>query len=236
MLPIISAFRCSLKLKTHFPSPQDFCLQFTEPKLFKNHNLWLYSSSMDENSVSTIATASVDTPAKPLNYLMCQSCKTAYLADSVLKTKSNRVKCEVCQKEWFQTADKLMKVDEMTEIIDMKPEKIADVKRIINDNNWPKYPRVDKVGLFIGNLPYSYEEKDIIALFQEYGLVGVSLVKDADGLSKGFAFIEVTSESIAQKVVDEMHHFYTDSNRKLTVRLVSSSWLLLKKFLSYFYF
>jgi RNA recognition motif. (a.k.a. RRM, RBD, or RNP domain) len=125
-------------------------------------------------------------------FLMCSACKSAYLADdSWFKSRGFRVKCGICDKEWFQSVERLMKTDNVSVLGDMSDEKIADVKRILADNNWPKYPRVDKIGLFVGNLPYSYDEKDLLDLFAEYGVTGIALVRDPDGVSKGFAFIEV---------------------------------------------
>jgi RNA recognition motif-containing protein len=73
----------------------------------------------------------------------------------------------------------------------MTDDKVAEIKKIISENNFPKYPRVDKVGVFVGNLPYTYTEKEIGDLFAEYGITNIALVKGTDGMSKGFAFIEV---------------------------------------------
>lgn len=84
----------------------------------------------------------------------------------------------------------------------MTPEKIADVKRIISESNWPKYPRVDRFGLFVGNLPYSYGETDVADLFAEYGVLAVALVRDPEGASKGFAFIEVSAHCKVKVVHD----------------------------------
>ena len=105
----------------------------------------------------------------------------------------------------------------------MTEEKINEVKKIIAEKNWPKYPRVDKFGIFVGNLPYTYEEKDLGDLFGEYGLTGITLVRDTEGRSKGFAFLEVSNVEDAQLMIKEMHHFYTDAQRKLTVRMVRTS-------------
>lgn len=125
-------------------------------------------------------------------FIMCSACKASYLADdSWLKSRGFKVKCGICDKEWFQSVERLMKTDDFSILTKMSDEKVADVKRILADNNWPKYPRVDKIGLFVGNLPYSYDEKDLLDLFAEYGVTGISLVRDPDGVSKGFAFIEV---------------------------------------------
>lgn len=78
---------------------------------------------------------------------------------------------------------------------------------------------MDKIGIFIGNLPYTFDEKDIYDILAEYGVVSVSLVRDPEGQSKGFAFAEVASQEDADLMIREMHHFFTDDSRKLTVRV-----------------
>jgi hypothetical protein len=139
-----------------------------------------------------------------------------------LGKKSLRVHCSICDKEWFQTSERLLLTDNQHILEAMTEEKVNEVKKIIAEKNWPKYPRVDKIGIFVGNLPYTYEEKDLGDLFGEYGLTGITLVRDAEGRSKGFAFLEVSNEEDAQLMIKEMHHFYTDAQRKLTVRMVST--------------
>ena len=42
---------------------------------------------------------------------------------------------------------------------------------------------------------YFIFQKEITDLFGDYGLTGLSLVRDADGQSKGFAFLEVDGSS-----------------------------------------
>jgi len=126
------------------------------------------------------------------DYIVCGACKTAYLADEKkIGRKGIRVRCSICSKEWFQNNERLLKSDSEHKLTNMTNEKISEVRQIIADRNWPKYPRVDKFGIFMGNLPYTYDEKDIGDLVAEYGVTGISLVKDPSGQSKGFAFIEV---------------------------------------------
>lgn len=127
------------------------------------------------------------------SYCICSQCKTAYLIDiSILSSKGSRVQCNVCDKDWFQTPERLMRTDEYHVITKMNDDKVLQVKKIIAEKNFPKYPRVDKVGVFIGNLPYTYTEKEIGDLFGEYGLTNIALVKDAEQQSKGYGFLEVT--------------------------------------------
>lgn len=126
------------------------------------------------------------------SYCICSQCKTAYLIDiTILSSKGLRVQCNVCDKDWFQTPERLMRTDEYHVITKMNDDKVLQVKKIIAEKNFPKYPRVDKVGVFIGNLPYTYTEKEIGDLFGEYGLTNIALVKDAEQQSKGYGFLEV---------------------------------------------
>jgi hypothetical protein len=123
----------------------------------------------------------------------------------------------------------------------MPKETVEDVKRILAEGNALRYSRVDKVGVFVGNLPYSYAEKEIEELLAEYGVINVSLVRDADQQSKGFAFVDVStaingfldtvtavasivmqisSKEDAERLLSEMANYYTEPGRKLTVRMV----------------
>jgi predicted Zn finger-like uncharacterized protein len=123
---------------------------------------------------------------------MCANCKTSYIvSQNDLGKRGARLKCNVCENNWYQTIERLMKTDSSHYIKDMTESKINEVKRIIADKNTPKYPRVDKVGIFVGNIPYDFGDKDIGDLFGEYGVTNLALVRDNEGQSKGYAFLEV---------------------------------------------
>lgn len=57
--------------------------------------------------------------------------------------------------------------------------------------------------LYVGNLSYSTTEEDLRSLFGQAGtVVSVSLIKDRDtGRSKGFAFVEMSSQSEAEQAI-----------------------------------
>jgi RNA recognition motif-containing protein len=57
--------------------------------------------------------------------------------------------------------------------------------------------------LYVGNLSYSTTEDDLRTLFTEAGTVSsVALIKDRDsGQSKGFAFIEMSTQVEAEKAI-----------------------------------
>ncbi len=61
--------------------------------------------------------------------------------------------------------------------------------------------------LYVGNLPYSTTEDDLRSLFSEYGEVSqVTLIIDRmSGRSKGFGFVEFTSEADAAKATEAMN-------------------------------
>jgi RNA recognition motif-containing protein len=72
--------------------------------------------------------------------------------------------------------------------------------------------------LYVGNLPYTTTEDDLRALFSRAGAVAsVAMIKDREtGRSKGFAFVEMGSQSDGEKAI-QMFNGYTMNNRQLTV-------------------
>lgn len=63
------------------------------------------------------------------------------------------------------------------------------------------------VELYVGNLPYSMGKKDIIKVFSDYGsVVSVRLIENrSNGKPKGFGFIEMDSQSSADKAIKGLH-------------------------------
>jgi cold-inducible RNA-binding protein len=61
--------------------------------------------------------------------------------------------------------------------------------------------------LYVGNLPYSTNEDELRELFSRAGGVDtVSVIRDnATGRARGFAFVEMVSDSDAQKAVAELN-------------------------------
>jgi RNA recognition motif-containing protein len=72
--------------------------------------------------------------------------------------------------------------------------------------------------LYVGNLSYSTSEDEIRALFERAGTVqSVTLIRDREtGRSKGFAFVEMTSQEDAQKAIGLFNGTRLD-DRQLTV-------------------
>ncbi len=61
--------------------------------------------------------------------------------------------------------------------------------------------------LFVGNISYDSTEKTLEDLFSEFGNVeSVNVITDrATGRSKGFGFVEMSSEEEAQKAKEELN-------------------------------
>lgn len=77
-----------------------------------------------------------------------------------------------------------------------------------------------EVKLYVGNLSYATTEDELRTLFAQAGTVAsVALIKDRDtGSSKGFAFIEMSTQAEAQKAIT-MFNEYKMGERALTVNL-----------------
>jgi RNA recognition motif-containing protein len=61
--------------------------------------------------------------------------------------------------------------------------------------------------IYVGNLSYSTTEETLRTLFSEFGsVVTVELIKDRDtGSSKGFAFVEMGSQSESSKAINSLN-------------------------------
>ena len=66
--------------------------------------------------------------------------------------------------------------------------------------------------LYVGNLPFSATEETILSKFADCGTVeSVKLITDRDtGRSKGFGFVEMSSEAEARAAIDSLND--TDFN------------------------
>jgi cold-inducible RNA-binding protein len=72
--------------------------------------------------------------------------------------------------------------------------------------------------LFVGNLAFSVGEAELRQLFEQKGGVdSATVMRDTEtGRSRGFGFVEMSSEEDAQKAIKELNEFAVDG-RNLTV-------------------
>jgi len=74
--------------------------------------------------------------------------------------------------------------------------------------------------LYVGNLSYDTTEDELRALFSQAGTVtSVALIKDNEtGRSKGFAFVEMSSQVEGEKAISQFNGFSL-GNRELRVNI-----------------
>ncbi|AKP75055.2 RNA-binding protein (plasmid) [Piscirickettsia salmonis] len=58
--------------------------------------------------------------------------------------------------------------------------------------------------LYVGNLTYSVEDRDLVEMFSKYGeVISARVITDRDtGRSKGFAFVEFQTQEQAQAALE----------------------------------
>lgn len=61
--------------------------------------------------------------------------------------------------------------------------------------------------LYVGNLSYTLDDQYLVDLFSEFGTVeSARIITDRDsGRSKGFAFVEMSSDSEAQTAIEKLN-------------------------------
>ncbi len=72
--------------------------------------------------------------------------------------------------------------------------------------------------VFVGNLSFSIGEAELRQLFEQKGTVeSVTVMRDQDtGRSRGFGFVEMSTDEAAQKAIAELNGYAVDG-RNLTV-------------------
>jgi RNA recognition motif-containing protein len=69
--------------------------------------------------------------------------------------------------------------------------------------------------LYVGNLPYSATEQSLHEAFSAYGTVdSATVITDRDtGRSKGFGFVEMSTDAEAQKAIQELNDTKMDERQ-----------------------
>src|SRR3954469_12086454 len=65
------------------------------------------------------------------------------------------------------------------------------------------------MNIFVANIERKVTDEQLQELFQQYGeIASPKLIKDRDtGMSKGYAFVEMTNDEEAQKAIDALNEF-----------------------------
>jgi RNA recognition motif-containing protein len=74
------------------------------------------------------------------------------------------------------------------------------------------------MNIYVGNLDYKVDEKDLDDVFSEYGTVSSAkvIMDKFNGRSKGFGFVEMENQDEANKAIQELNGA-TYENREITV-------------------
>ena len=74
--------------------------------------------------------------------------------------------------------------------------------------------------IYVGNLPWTATQDDLVQLFSQYGTVEkTQIISDREtGRSRGFGFVEMSTEEEAQKAIDALHES-PYNGRPLTVNI-----------------
>jgi RNA recognition motif-containing protein len=74
------------------------------------------------------------------------------------------------------------------------------------------------MNIYVGNLDFRVDEKDLGDMFSEYGSVSSAkvIMDKFNGRSKGFGFVEMEDQDEANKAIQELDGT-TFENRKITV-------------------
>lgn len=149
-------------------------------------------SSADSSSLMQCAVLDSN-PHAPVGsrFCFCSVCRSAFLfSASQLESKGNLVRCSICEKEWYQSTDRLQRSDELDYFTFLSEDHVSTVKNTLKENKKIKNTR-NKFEVFVGNIPTSWQEKDLLDIFADYGILSVTLSRDSFGECKGFGFVEV---------------------------------------------
>eukprot|EP01099_Mayorella_cantabrigiensis_P001549 TRINITY_DN1691_c0_g1_i1.p1 TRINITY_DN1691_c0_g1~~TRINITY_DN1691_c0_g1_i1.p1 ORF type:complete len:273 (-),score=87.03 TRINITY_DN1691_c0_g1_i1:111-929(-) len=80
----------------------------------------------------------------------------------------------------------------------------------------PRTP--SKTTLFVTNLPYSVEDKELGEIFGEFKVKSASVVRRRNNRSKGFGFVEFENEADQQKALEKFNK-HTVQGRELIIRI-----------------
>ena len=81
--------------------------------------------------------------------------------------------------------------------------------------------------LFVGNIPFSMSEEELRETFEEFGsIVSCKLIKDQEtGRSRGFGFIEYSSEDEGQAAIDKLNDAEVQGKKLVVNKATKSEFL-----------
>lgn len=125
----------------------------------------------------------------PETYVRCGRCATAFaLKAEDCGARGRRVACTLCKHSWYQTPERLFKLNDGNELIPLPAHEVSRIGKNLETGRDPDF--VGEIKFYVGNLDFGVTEEDLMEVFGEKGAVGnVSMAIGPDGRRRGFAFV-----------------------------------------------
>lgn len=185
------------------------------------------SSSNSSNSSSTYSNnygAPFKFDPSATYYTECGVCTAVYEIDTAeIGPKGRRVVCEVCGNTWFQRLDRLRVLKPEKKFVEypveQKDQLIAKRRDARADYRARRAGSSNEFAVFVGNLPYDADETKLRDLVRDTcEVASIVIVKDREsGRSKGFGFLNVSSDAEVRTLVDKFDGVQFNG-RNLTMR------------------
>ena len=178
------------------------------------------------NELSWTSTKKGAAPSDCL-YTACGKCKAVYVVTEAMIGDGTRIQCSVCENVWYQAPERLKEMTEGTsfrsyDVEAWKRDEELDPRRARRGGGGGGGGQRGKKGavtLFVGNLPFSTTEDTLRDRFEVYGdLTQVSVITDADGRPRGFAFVDFEVKADGEQACREMNGFSIDG-RNIDVKV-----------------
>eukprot|EP00904_Undaria_pinnatifida_P014127 jgi/Undpi1/9845/HiC_scaffold_28.g12299.m1 len=128
------------------------------------------------------------------HYVKCGKCQACYPMQLEVLGRGRTIECSVCGNKWFQTSERALTLTENFLMKEWSEDRAKDAAE--------GALRFAGFDLFVGNIPFSVSEKDLGAIFGNFGEVkSTTLVTDDYGDSKGYGFVKMGSSEDGQKAI-----------------------------------
>lgn len=113
------------------------------------------------------------------------------------------MECSLCGHSWFQSKDRILSLADGFEIVPLPQRDIDRIQLNIDEGKPPGFYGETK--LYVGNVAFGCTEEDLEEAFGATGRVGdISLVRDDEGKSRGFAFVTMRTSADGDNAIKEL--------------------------------
>ncbi|CBJ27692.1 RNA recognition motif-containing protein [Ectocarpus siliculosus] len=131
-------------------------------------------------------------------YVKCGKCQACYPMDLEVLGRGRIIECSVCGNRWFQTAERALTLTDNFLMKDWTEDRVAATAEAAK--------KFAGFNLFVGNIPFSVSEKDLGAIFGNFGEVkSTALVTDENGDSRGYGSVKMGTEEDGRKAIKALN-------------------------------